>query len=255
MVTRTNVQGVRNVVEAALDCRVRRVVHMSSVHAFMQEPLDWPLDEKRIKVTTPSYPVYDRSKAAGEAEVRNAIARGLDAVIVNPTGIIGPWDFAPSRMGRVFLDLYQGRMPALVRGGFNWVDVCDVVAGTLAAAERGRTGENYLLAGRWQSVETLGAMMEEVTGVRPPRFTCPMWLARLGAGFVVAYGRAVGREPLFTFESLHALRANRRIVVDKAARELGYETRPTLDSVRDVYVWFADVGRIARVAAPEVAAA
>jgi dihydroflavonol-4-reductase len=254
VVTRTNVDGVRNVVEAALAHRVRRMVHFSSVHAFMQEPLDEPLDETRAKVTAASYPAYDRSKAAGEAEVRKGVARGLDAVIVNPTGIIGPEDHGPSRMGRVFLDLYRRRMPALVSGGFNWVDVRDVVAGALAAAERGRTGENYLLGGHWQSMAQLAAMTHAVTGSRPPALTCPMWLARMASPFSVAHGRVVGREPLFTLESLHALRANRRIVSDKAARELGYTPRPTIDSVRSVYEWFAGGALALRDAPPAMAA-
>ena len=251
----TNVAGVRHVVAAALECRVRRMVHCSSVHAFEQEPLTEPLDERRAQVTSSSYPAYDRSKAAGEAEVRKAIAQGLDAVIINPSGIIGPNDYGPSRMGRVFLDLYHRRLPALVEGGFDWVDVRDVVAGALAAEEKGRTGENYLLSGHWQSVEDLAAMVEEITGVRPPPVTCPMWLARVAAPFVVTYGRVVGREPLFTSESLHALRANRRILHEKATRELGHAPRPTVESIRAVYESFARAGVIRRVMETRPAAA
>jgi dihydroflavonol-4-reductase len=238
VVPRTNVGGTRNIVAAALERRVRRMVHVSSVHAFMQEPLDQPLDEQRAQVNSPSYPAYDRSKAAGESEVRDGVARGLDAVIVNPTGIIGPFDYGPSRMGRVFRDLCQRRLPALVGGGFNWVDVRDVVAGALAAEERGRTGENYLVGGHWHSLEALAAMIHAITGIRSPAVTCPMWLARFGAPFAVACGRALRREPLFTIESLHALRANRRVVIDKAARELGYMPRPTLETIRSVCDWF-----------------
>ena len=245
VVRATNVDGVRNVAAAALECGVRRMVHVSSVHAFVQEPLDEALDEGRARVTSPRYPAYDRSKAAGEAEVRQVVARGLDAVIVNPTGIIGPHDYAPSRMGRVFLDLYHRRLPALVAGGFNWVDVRDVVAGAIAAETRGRTAENYLLSGHWQSLRALASMAEQVTGVRAPLLTCPMGLARVAAPVVTVAGRIVGTEPLFTRESLHALRANRRVPHDRATRELGYEPRPTRDSVTAVYEWFARTGRVA----------
>jgi dihydroflavonol-4-reductase len=242
VVRRTNVEGVRNVMAAALESRVRRVVHMSSVHALMQEPLDAPIDESRARVALPGYPAYDRSKAEGEAQVRVAIQAGLDAVLVNPTGIIGPCDYTPSRMGRVFLDLYQGRLPALIEGGFDWVDVRDVVAGALAAEERGRTGENYLLSGHWHSIVELAAMARQVTGVRAPSFACPMWLARMGAPFVAAYARFMGQEPLFTPESLHALRANRCISREKAGRELGYAARPARETVADVYAWFLAEG-------------
>ena len=240
----TNVDAVRRVAEQALACRVRRMVHCSSVQAFVQEPLDEPLDETRAKVTSLSYPVYDRSKAAGEAEVRKVIAKGLDAVIVNPTGVIGPCDYGPSRMGRFFLGLYSRTVPALIAGGFNWVDVRDVVAGLLEAEARGRTGENYLLAGHWHSMKDLAAMAEQVVGVRPPAFTCPMWLARAVAPASMVYARMVGKEARFTTDSLHALRANRHVPHDKATRELGYQPRPTLETVHDIYQWFASAGRI-----------
>ena len=244
LIRATNVGGVRNVMSAALGCGVRRVVHCSSVHAFVQEPLDEPLDETRAKVTSPRYPAYDRSKAAGEAEVRAAIKQGLDAVIVNPTGIIGPWDFAPSRMGRVLLRLYDRSFPCLIGGGFNWVDVRDAVEGAIAAEEKGRTGENYLLSGHWHSARDIAETARTVTGVRPPVLTCPIWLASLAAPFATIYGRAVGREPLFTTEALHALGANRRVIHDKASRELGYEPRPIRESVRATYEWFAEAGVI-----------
>jgi dihydroflavonol-4-reductase len=243
-VTATNVRGPQNVAEAARGCGVRRMVHTSSVHAFMQEPLGEPLDESRRKVDDPRYPAYDRSKARGEAEVRRVIAKGLDAVIVNPTGVVGPNDFAPSRMGRLLLNFRLRRMPALVPGGFNWVDVRDVVAGMIAASERGRTGENYLLGGQWHSLSELAVMAEEITGVRSPRFVCPLPLARIGAPLMQAWGALRGVEPLFTSETLHALGGNRRVVSDKAARELGHEARPTRETLRAAYEWFAEAGAL-----------
>jgi dihydroflavonol-4-reductase len=254
-VTTTNVQGARNVAEAARDCKVRRMVHVSSVHAFTQEPLTEPLDETRRKVDDPRYPAYDRSKARGEAEVRQAIAAGLDAVIVNPTGVIGPYDFAPSRMGRTFLSLYRRQIPATIPGGFNWVDVRDLVVSIIEASERGKTGENYLLPGHWHSVADLAEMAAEVTGVPAPRITCPMPLARIGARFMQAYGSLAGVEPLFTRESLHALRANRRVIGEKATRDLGHQARPTRETVRAVYEWFAQSGVLAADSTANPAAA
>jgi len=247
LVSAINVDGARNAAAAARECGVRRMLHASSVHAFMQEPLDEPLDETRARVSSPSYPAYDRSKARGEAEVRKAVERGLDAVIVHPTGVIGPLDYEPSRMGRVFLKLYQGKLPALVPGGFDFVDVRDVVLGMIGAVEKGRTNESYLLSGHWQSVAQLAAIAEAVTGVRAPGPTIPMWLARAAAPLAVGYARLTGSDPVFTGESLHALRGNKRMLHDKAAREFGYDPRPTEESVRDIYTWFAEAGAIAQV--------
>src|SRR5690606_7878039 len=150
-----NVRGPRSVARAALAEGVRRMVHVGSIHAFDARPLDAPLDESRRRAIGRRYPAYDRSKAAGEAEVRRAVAEGLDAVVVHPSSVIGPWDFHGSRMGRFFLDLFRRRLPVLVDGGFDWVDVRDVAESLVAAAERGRRGESYLLGGCYASVRSL----------------------------------------------------------------------------------------------------
>jgi dihydroflavonol-4-reductase len=238
-----NVDGVANACQAALDAGIRRVVHFSSIHAFRQEPLDEPLDETRGQVADdPSYPVYDRSKAQGEQRVRAAIERGLDAVIVNPTAVIGPHDFEPSRIGRTFLDVVNRKLPAVIPGGFDFVDVRDVVSSALAAEERGRTGENYLLGGYPQSVAELVALFQRVTGAPPPRFNAPLWAVRIGVPFVMAWGRLTGREPLYTRDALHALGGNRQVSHERASRELGHNPRPTLESAEAIYKSFLDQG-------------
>src|SRR5579859_6761664 len=113
-------------------------------------PMTWPRSRarsstSRVRASGGRLPAYDRSKAAGEAEVYRAVEKGLNAAVVNPTGIIGPVDEAPSPMGAVMLALWRRRLPAMVPGGFDWVDVRDVVAGMQAAAERGSVGQNYIL--------------------------------------------------------------------------------------------------------------
>ena len=131
-----NVTGTRNVVDACLKCGVRRLVHFSSIHALLQEPLNSPVNELRPLVDSEDCPPYDRSKAAGEREVRQGIEQGLDAIILNPTGVIGPHDYKLSYFGEVLLAMAQGKLPALVEGGFDWVDARDVVQGALRAEER-----------------------------------------------------------------------------------------------------------------------
>jgi dihydroflavonol-4-reductase len=245
-VWRTNVDGPRNVAEACLACRVRRLVHFSSVHALAQDPVDVPLDESRAPADRPGDLAYDRSKAAGGRAVREALARGLDAVIVHPSAILGPIDWKPSAMGQVLLDLHHRRLPALVAGGFDWVDVRDVVAGALAAEAQARTGERYILSGAWLTVRDLAALAAGVTGVPRPRLTAPMWLARVGAPFAQAWAGLRGTRPLFTSDSLHALRANRCMSHDKAARDLGYSPRPLRETVADAYAWFREHGMLGK---------
>lgn len=242
LVKRVNVLGTRNVVEACLRCGVRRLVHFSSIQAFCQDPLDEPLDETRGPARGNSLPAYDLSKAGGEREIRAGLERGLDAVVVNPTCVLGPCDYKPSRMGDTVLRLAQRRFPALVEGGFDFVDVRDVAFGAIAAEERGRTGENYLLGGEWHSVRELALLVEELSGARAPRFAAPLWLARLGAPFIEAYSKITRTRPLFTGESLAALRSNRHISHEKATRELGYRPRPLRDTIADTVRWFRERG-------------
>jgi dihydroflavonol-4-reductase len=255
-VSNTNVEGAANVARAALEAGVSRLVHTSSIHAFDQVPLDQPLDETRRRADERTgHPAYDVSKARGERAVRAMIEAGLDAVIVNPTAIIGPHDYEGSRMGRVFVDLARRRLPTLIEGGFDWVDVRDVCTALVTAAERGRRGESYLVGGQWASVAELAGVVEELTGIPRPRVTSPMWLARLGVPFVTAVGRITGREPLYTSESLRALRANRNIDCGKARRELGHAPRPLRETIRDTLAFYAERGTIPSPPAPAPAGA
>lgn len=236
-----NVEGAHNVARAAREAGVGRLVHLSSVHAFHHEPGE-RLDEASPRPRA-SDPAYDRSKAAGEVAVRNEVAAGLDAVILNPTGILGPFDFGPSRFGKALLDFASGRMPVAVRGGFDWVDVRDVAQACIAAMERGRRGEGYLVGGRWASIAEIGALVAAATGGRPPWVALPMGIARAVAplgGWVQA---RLGQEPTFTPEAMYALaRGSRHVDVTKARTELGHTPRPLEDTVRDTLDWFRRAG-------------
>ena len=173
----TNIDGARNVAEAALKNGVKRFIHCSSNHVFDLKDHGKTINENTIRVTTDS-PVYDRTKYAGEIAVRDLIKMGLPAVVNPPTGVIGPGDHRPSRMGQVLIDLSSKKLPALISGGFNWVDVRDVCVGALAAEEFGRIGESYILSGQWHSTRQLATFGEEITGTPPPNFDLPMWLGK-----------------------------------------------------------------------------
>jgi dihydroflavonol-4-reductase len=236
-----NVEGPKNVVAACLGEGVKRLVHFSSIHALSVFPRDGVVDETRpLTHDGEGVPDYDRSKAMGEREIAAGVERGLDVVTVNPTAVVGPFDHRPSAFGAVLLDLYHRRLPSLVNGGFNWVDVRDVVAGALAAEARGRKGERYLLAGAWRSIPEIAKMVHEETGRAPPLFVCPMWLARSAAPFAEIYAKAMKRPPLFTSAALHALRNHRHISHKKASDELGYAPRPTRETITDTFAWFRE---------------
>ena len=239
-----NVNGTRNVVEACLRTKVRRLIHFSSIHAFVQEPLSAPLDESRELAESQKYPPYDRSKAVGEKEVRRGIERGLDAIIINPTGIIGPHDYEPSYFGEALLSIAQHKLPALVTGGFDWVDVRDVIEGAIRAEEVAPAGARYLLSGHWVTARDIAAMVAEITGTSAPGLVFPLWMARLGVPIVKAVSRLNGRSPLYTSVSLRALRSNRHISHEKATRELGYQPRPFRETLVDTLRWFEENGQL-----------
>ncbi|NUM52922.1 MAG: SDR family oxidoreductase [Candidatus Hydrogenedentes bacterium] len=239
---RTNVDGTRNVVDACIACGVRRMVHCSSIHAFSPYPADEVVTETRALADGPDLPDYDRSKVAGELEALKGIDRGLDVVIVNPTAVVGPNDFKPSPMGKLLLDLKARRMPAVVRGGFNWVDARDVSIGAEAASRMGRSGERYLLAGHHRSLLQLARMASEVTGVPPPRFQTPVWMATLALPFAVFAGKLSGKPAKFTRDALRAITHHQRVSHEKAARELGYAPRQLHETLADTYRWFAERG-------------
>jgi dihydroflavonol-4-reductase len=245
-----NVGGTRNVVEACLRTGVRRLIHFSSIHAFEQEPLDRPLDENRAYVDPVRSVPYDRSKAASEREVRAGIARGLDAVILNPTAMIGPHDYTPSHVGQVLLSLCRGEMPTLIAGGFDWVDVRDVVQGALRAEERASSGARYLLSGRWASVCELAEIVARWSGVRAPWFVCPTWLAQAVAPLAVGWARLRKERPLFTPFSVRSLHSNRQIRHARATRDLEYAPRPLEETVTDTLRWFVKAGYLDLASAP-----
>jgi len=247
LVQAVNVEGVRVVAQAALECGVRRFVHCSSVHAFdLAAMVGRSVDETAPRSVRPSLPAYDRSKAAGEAELRKVVERGLDAVVINPSGIIGPIDEAPSRMGSVLLAMWQGRLPSLVDGGFDWVDVRDVVVALRSAAERGRTGHSYLITGHRASVTDLAQAASVAAGTRVTARTVPPWLLRGVMPVADVLARWTGMHLLPTRETMHALASFPVMDATLARRELGHEPRPLADTLADLFEHFVATGRLAR---------
>jgi len=241
---RVNVGGTQCVVDACRAAGVARLVHVSSIHALASHPRHEPVTEERALAYGRRLPGYDASKVAAERVVQEAVAAGLDAVVLNPTAILGPHDFRPSHLGEVLLDLYHQRLPGLVAGGFDWVDVRDVVAGILAAADQAPTGSRYLLGGQRATVAELARLVEQVTGRRAPWLVAPMWLASAVAPAAEWAARLGGRRPLFTPESLYALRNHLDISSARARQELGYAPRKLEATVRDTFDWFREAGML-----------
>ena len=173
-----------------------------------------------------------------------ARARGLDVRVVHPSGICGPYDYGHGHLTQLVQDFCTGRLAAGVDGGYDFVDVRDVAAGILACCERGRPGECYILSGRYYTVRDVLAMLHRITGRRRVRVMLPLWLARAAAPLSEQYYRLLRQPPLYTAYSLYTLSSGARFSHAKAARELGYTTRPFGTTLADTVAWLRRQGRI-----------
>lgn len=243
-ICRVNVEGTRNVAMACVERRIR-LVHCSSHHALVRHPLEQPLDEGRpLALDEPCD--YHRSKAHAEKLIQELVReRGLDAVVVSPGTMIGPWDYEPSLMGKALLDLYHRRIPVLMEVVSDYVDVRDVAAGMIAAAQKGRRGERYLLTGAVHDLRTLCGMWQELTGVPVPKTVLPLWVGWAMLPFAQVSSRITGKPPVFTPGVLRASVSNTVVSHAKAAAELGFGPRGTREALADALAFYREQGWLA----------
>jgi dihydroflavonol-4-reductase len=237
LLEQVNVRGARNVAESCLRMGVRRLVYTSSIHALVEPPNGTGIDESAPCDPAQVVMWYSKTKAQGTLEVLDVVKQGLDAVIVFPSAVIGPYDFKPSEAGQMIASFVKGRLPATVAGGYNFVDVRDVAEGHLLAAEKGRTGEGYILAGEWISVTDVLRCLSEVVGQPVPRLCVSPRLALSAARLLTWYCMRTGTKPMFSADMVEALLSNSQVISTKAARELGYSARPIRESIRDTLAW------------------
>ena len=240
LMEQVNVEGVRNVAEAALKMGVRRLVHTSSIHAFQRMPHGTIVDESSPVASNSPEGSYDRTKAEGTLAVLKVVERGLDAVIVCPTGVIGPYDFRKSEMGQTILGFAHDRIHLLVDGAYDFIDVRDVADGLISACEKGKSGELYILSGFRILVREIKQIVQELVGNRTPSIVLPMRLAAFAARFTEPFYRLAKKVPKFTRYSLQTLRDNSNFSHEKAARELGHCPRPLRESIADTLAWWRD---------------
>jgi dihydroflavonol-4-reductase len=197
--------------------------------------------------TDPRLPVYHRSKYFGEVELLKVVDDGLDALICNPTGIYGPIDH-PERLSRMNVSLHdaaRGKLPASVPGEFDMVDVRDVARGFLLAAEKGRTGHNYLIGGHRFDLFEAQVLAASYAGQQGPRIKIPMRLLETVAPFVDPITRRFGSES-FAPAALENISMSPVVDRTKAGAELGYEPRPTEETIRNLVAFFVENGMLSR---------
>ena len=238
-VRKINVDGTKNILHAAKESGVQKIVYTSSIHAI-QRVEDGIIDESLPYDMDNPYGAYDRSKAEATLEVLNAARSGLDAVVVCPTGVIGPHDYRGSMMGAVIHDAALAKPTLYVDGAYDFVDVRDVADGLISAAENGKRGESYILSGHKISVRYLLETVREITGRGFFQMKIPFDLAKFAALFTPMYYKVAQATPRFTSYSLEVLQSNSNISHQKATRELGYSPRSLYESIKDTVKWFLE---------------
>jgi dihydroflavonol-4-reductase len=239
---RNNVDGTRNILDAARHAGVERMVYTSSV-ATIGLPRDGTPGEEATPVALADMiGHYKRSKFLAEELVRDAARTGFSVVIVNPSTPIGPGDVKPTPTGQIVLDAACGRTPAYVDTGLNIVHVDDVAAGHLLAFQRGHAGERYILGGQDMTLREILAQIAQLVGRRAPRIRLPH-AALMPIAFVAeAFAKASGRSTRITVESVRMSRKRMFYSSAKAMRDLGYSSRAPQAAFADALVWFRERG-------------
>jgi dihydroflavonol-4-reductase len=242
-----NVAGTRNVVEACSRCGTRRLIYTSSIQAMVEPPKGTVFDERSPFDPDRVVGHYAKSKAEASLEVLSAVKKGLDAVILCPTGAIGPYDFKPSKMGKWFLDVAKDKIDGriyTVGGIYDYVDVRDIAMAQIAAHQRGRSGEAYILSGERICQRDQTFMMQEVAGVHGRCYGIPVWQLWLMAGIGYVYNWIRDTTPGLTLDEARIVTSNSDICHDKASKELGFQPRPMRETVADTIEWFRQNGKL-----------
>jgi len=235
-----NVDGTRNVIEAARQQHVDRLIYTSSIHALERPPMGVTINEVlHFDPNNPAGP-YDRTKAKASLLVENAAKEGMDCRIVCPTGVVGPYDYHHSEMGELILSWMQKRVNFMVEGSFDFVDVRDVAQGHILARDHGKKGETYILGGERIELTLLHKLVQKVTQRETPLITFPLPIAKIIAPIAELYYKITKTKPRLTRYSLETVFSNSNISSEKATKELGYQSRTLMQSVADTVNWWVE---------------
>jgi dihydroflavonol-4-reductase len=245
-----NVEGTRNVLEAAGAAGCSRIVYTSTVGCIgLPRPANGrvtPTDEATPVSEAQMSNHYKRSKWQAEQVALELARKGLPVVIVNPSAPVGPRDVKPTPTGQVIVDFLNRAMPAYLETGLNWVHVRDVAAGHILAAEKGRVGERYILGsqeGNWTMKEAF-AVLEELTGVPAPRFKVPHFVALASAYVDEAISQFTSRPPKAPLAGVRMAKYKMFFTPANAIRELGLPQTPPRQALADAVEWFSKNGYV-----------
>ncbi|WP_312831958.1 NAD-dependent epimerase/dehydratase family protein [Sedimentibacter saalensis] len=239
-----NVTGTRNIVDLCREYRVSKLIYVSSVHAIPEKPKGITITETTEFSADHVVGLYAKTKAEATAYILDAARRGLNACVVHPSGITGPYDNGRGHITTLVIDYYKRRLTSGVNGGYDFVDVRDVADGIIAACEKGRQGECYILSNRFFKISEILDILHEITGKRKIKSFLPLWFVKVTAPLAELYYQILKQPPLFTSCSIYTLNSNALFSHQKATSELGYTTRETKETLNDTINWLKENGRI-----------
>lgn len=241
-----NVSGTENIVDMCLEHKeCEKLVYVGSTGGIPELPHGEKIKEVKEVDLDKVEGWYSKSKAMATNNVYTAVKkRGLKACVVYPTGIMGPNDYAISETTSTIIKIIKGEMPVGIDGSFNMVDVRDLAAGCIAAADKGRIGEGYILGNEVIRFKTMSRIIAEEASCNPVKFFLPIFIAEMIAKRMEKQAAKTGEMPMMTTFSVYNLKRNNQFDYSKAQRELGYTTRPLEVTLRDQIKWLKENGLI-----------
>lgn len=232
-----NIEGTKNIIKAIHATNVQRLVYTSSIHAIQRAPHGVTIDESLPFDPDNPYGAYDRSKAIASLHVQQEAKKGLDAVIVCPSGVIGPFDFKGSEMGSLITDCIYSKTQFYIDGIYDFVDVRDVAEGIILARKKGKSGECYILSNEQTTILGIMDIVKIHANKYLKRIRMPLWAAYFASLFTPVYCRLTKKKPKFTKYSIEVVQSNSSICNQKAKKELGFKTRPLKQTIIDTINW------------------
>ena len=232
-----NVNGTKNIVDKVLKYNAK-LIYVSSVHAIPEKSDGNLISEVSIFNPDDVVGLYAKTKAEAARYVMDSVKdKGLNACIVHPSGILGPYDFSNSHLTALVREIVRGKLPMCVKGGYDFVDVRDVAKGIIMACDKGKMGECYIMSGEFVSIKKLADLVCDVVGRKRIKVVLPIMIAKIVAPFYEMYYNVKGKTPLFTKYSLYTLSSNSNFSNEKAKRDLGFVNRNITDTVKDMVMW------------------
>ena len=245
LIRSVNVGGTENVCEMSLRHGVKKLIHFSSIDAFVREPLEDPLYENRSLVTDPNAVPYDLSKADAQRIVLKYCDKGLNASIIHPSGIFGPNDFKPSLFGQEFINIANGKRPYSINVGYDYVDVRDLCKTSVDCIDKGEIKQNYIVGGNYMDFVYMSEVMSEILNKKLIRSTLPFGFIymSLPGSYISSLIKKTPRA--ITMDSIHTIKVQNKNIPSSLSKEkLNHNPRPVEETIQDTIEFFQKRGLI-----------